>query len=184
MACLTAPIGSALIGVIIDKWGRRTALLCSVLPCMVGWFLLYLSCSWTIILAGQILTGVSSGTLGFPAQVYAGECIMVNHVRLRNNFLSWHGIGLSVGMCVVLLMSSFLNCQQISAIATVFSLTLFLLIYAFIPESPSWLYLRSRVGGRRRSWASTSPFCIGGATRSLRPSCRRSKTTGRSDGLR
>lgn len=146
LSSLIAPIGAILIGIIIDKFGRRTALLFTILPNVIGWFLLYCDISIPFVFLGLLFTGIASGTVGYPSQVYAGECLMVNRVSWRNNYLSWLGLSFSFGMCFVLVLGYFFRYQQIAGFATILSVLSFLSVYFFIPESPSWLYMRGRVG--------------------------------------
>lgn len=71
---------------------------------------------------------------------------MVNNIRLRNYFATWTGLTTSFGTFITFLLGYFLQYQQIAALATIISLTCFICIFFFIPESPTWLYLRGRVG--------------------------------------
>ncbi len=146
MSALFAPVGSILNGVIIDRLGRRTALLFSILPTVIGWLLLFSDYSLLLTFFGLIFNGISSGASGYPSQVYCGECIMVNRIGLRNNYLSWLGVSVSFGMFLVLVLGCFFNYQQICGIASSIAVISFLLIYSLIPESPTWLCTRGRIG--------------------------------------
>lgn len=146
MQAFLAPVGSSLIGITIDKYGRRLALLLTVIPSTVGWFLLHSSTSSSVILSAQCLIGITLGAIGYPSLVYAGECIMVTNVHLRNYFATWTGLTTSLGTFITFLMGYYLHYQQIAVLASIFSLSTFLCIFFFIPESPAWLYLQGRVG--------------------------------------
>lgn len=146
MATLTAPIGSVLIGLIIDKFGRRTALLISTIPTFFAWILLSWNYNFAISLIGQALNGVSCGSLVYPCQVYASECIMVNNIRWRDNYLSWLGVSSAFGMCFALLLAYFVDYQTIAVVSATIAFVTILLIYGFIPESPLWLYGKGRLG--------------------------------------
>lgn len=135
-----------MVGVIIDKYGRRSALLISILPSIVGWFILYLNLDIWFSLFGQMLNGLMTGAVGYPSQVYAGECIMVNDASLRNSFLSWIALSNAFGMFLVYVLGYYLTYQHIAIIACFLSLVSFLLTYFYIPESPSWLHLQGRTG--------------------------------------
>lgn len=134
------------MGFIIDRYGRRTALLWSILPGIFGWYLLYLDLSVESILLGQVLNGLLCGASGYPSQVYAGECVMANNVRMRNRFLSWISISNALGMFLTYVLGYFLNYRHISAVGLGLAVVTFLLIFCCIPESPLWLYLQGRTG--------------------------------------
>lgn len=145
-AIFVAPISSIIVGIIIDSFGRKTALLYSILPSIAGWSLQYYSSSMPIIILGQILNGLTIGSISYPVQVYAGECIMISSVRLRNSFMVWIAVGSSVATTLMLLLSTFLTYHDICGICTAFSVLLFAAFAVVIPESPTWLYHRGRIG--------------------------------------
>lgn len=135
-----------MVGVIIDKYGRRSALLISILPSIVGWFILYLNLNIWSSIVGQMLNGLMLGAVGYPSQVYAGECIMVNNTSLRNSFLSWIALSNAFGMFLVYVLGYFMTYQNIALVAFLLSFISFLLTFFCIPESPSWLHLKRRKG--------------------------------------
>lgn len=143
---MIAPVGSISVGLIIDRYGRRTALLWNILPGIFGWLLLYLDLTVHTTLLGQVLNGLLCGASGYPSQVYAGECVMVNDVRMRNRFLSWISICNASGMFLTYILGYFLDYRKIAAVGLVLAVVTFLLIFCFIPESPLWLYLQGRTG--------------------------------------
>lgn len=87
-----------------------------------------------------------SGAVGYPSLVYAGECIMINDVNLRNSFLSWIAISNAFGMFLVYVLGYFVTYQNIAIIASSLATISFALTYCCIPESPSWLHLKGRTG--------------------------------------
>ena len=67
---------------------------------------------------------------------------MVNDMRWRDNYLSWLGISSAFGMCFALLLAYFVDYLTVAAVSATMAFVTILLIYAFIPESPPWLYRR------------------------------------------
>lgn len=93
-----------------------------------------------------MLNGLMNGAVGYPSQVYAGECIMVNDVSLRNSFLSWIALSNAFGMFLVYVLGYFMTHQSIAMVAFVLSAISFMLTFFCIPESPSWLHFKGRTG--------------------------------------
>lgn len=146
IAIFVSPISSIIVGIIIDSFGRKTALLYSILPSIAGWSLQYYSSSMPFIISGQMLNGLTIGSISYPVQVYAGECIMMSSVRLRNSFMVWIAVGSSLATTLMLLLSTFLTYHDICGICTGFSIVLFAAFAVIIPESPTWLYHKGRIG--------------------------------------
>lgn len=140
-----APIGAISVGVIIDTIGRRSTILTGLSIHILGWTLLACNFNLTTILIGRTLTGLTLGTLFYPGQVYASECITVHRKRWRSSIASWNGFTGASGLFFIILMSYFLHYQTVAAIAVATSLTLIIIIRTAIPESPTWLYMQGRV---------------------------------------
>jgi MFS family permease len=55
------PIGAILAGFIMEYIGRLNTIKIAAVPCIVGWFLVAAGSSFTAVLCGRLLTGVSAG---------------------------------------------------------------------------------------------------------------------------
>jgi len=69
---LATPIGSFISAQFMDSYGRRSALLFSVLPLITGWIVIALADiykSMTMILVGRVICGIAVGLMSAPAQV-------------------------------------------------------------------------------------------------------------------
>jgi predicted MFS family arabinose efflux permease len=53
----------------MDAYGRKSTLLMSVAPLILGWSSIALAESHTMILAGRIICGIAVGLMSAPAQV-------------------------------------------------------------------------------------------------------------------
>lgn len=92
-----------------------------------------------------MLNGLTVGAVFYPVQVYAGECIMMDSIRLRNSFLTWIGVSSSLGTTVMLAMANVLDYKQICAASLILCILLLLTFSFIIPESPSWLFRTGRI---------------------------------------
>jgi MFS family permease len=54
---------------IMDAYGRKSTLLMSVAPLIIGWSSIALAESHMMILAGRIICGIAVGLMSAPAQV-------------------------------------------------------------------------------------------------------------------
>jgi MFS family permease len=59
---LVVPIGAILAGFIMEYLGRLNTIKIAAVPCLLGWFLVAAGTSFTTVLCGRLLTGVSAGS--------------------------------------------------------------------------------------------------------------------------
>lgn len=141
------PVGCLLSGPLIDKLGRKTALMTTNIPSFIGWLLLAkLPTSLFILYAGQILVGLSVGLSTTPATVYAAECITVNFTGLRGCFTIMTSIMLNFGMFLTYLLGTLTPAHIVAYVAASISFAALIFIGVLIPESPPWLFEQGRHG--------------------------------------
>ncbi|KAK9506335.1 hypothetical protein O3M35_008291 [Rhynocoris fuscipes] len=143
------PIGSILVGPLMDKYGRRPALMLINVISLLGWLLLAVPAtppSVAKLISGRIITGIAGGVASVPAAVYAGECLCAQNLEIRTALVSWSTVALSAGICLVFTAGAALDYYAVASIATLISITSLILVAIFIPESPAWLILKGRHG--------------------------------------
>jgi MFS family permease len=73
LASIATPFGCLLSGPLLDRWGRRVALLALNLPGLIGWILLATAKAGSGFLpqvyVGRLLTGFSLGMASVPPAV-------------------------------------------------------------------------------------------------------------------
>lgn len=134
------------MGILVDTAGRKSALLYGIVPHFIGWCLLSWNYNITVILLGRICTGFTKGSIFYPGQVYAAECLTVHCKRLRSSLATWNGVTNAFGLFLIILLSYLFSYRVISLFALITSLIIFIIICVTIPESPTWLYLQGRYG--------------------------------------
>ncbi|XP_050543575.1 uncharacterized protein LOC126906777 [Daktulosphaira vitifoliae] len=141
------PIGCLLSGPLIDRLGRKTALMVINFPSILGWLCLAQQpVDLTVFYIGQLFVGLSVGMSSTPATVYAAECITVNYTGLRGCFTIMTSIMLNFGMFLTYFLGMLIPVNSIAYTAAFVSLASLLGICCLIPESPPWLFGQGRRG--------------------------------------
>lgn len=138
--------GSPISGFIIDRYGRKPCLIISIIPSIVGWFLLTLSYTSFRGNMGRFLTGLTTGATSYASSVYLAECIVRHRLKVRSSFTTWSAVAITFGVCLAYILGSVLRYDAVAFTFTVLSVIFVLLIVIFIPESPVWLYQKGRIG--------------------------------------
>ncbi|XP_065345212.1 facilitated trehalose transporter Tret1-like isoform X1 [Cloeon dipterum] len=133
------PIGALISGPIMERLGRRTALIISIFPGLIGWICIAHSESHLALLIGRSFTGLSTGLSLAPGVVIIGESA---EPRLRGILVGAPSISFSLGILMIYTLNSALPWQTVSLLATVLPLVALVSLF-FLPESPLWL---ERVG--------------------------------------
>lgn len=143
------PIGSLIVGPLMDNYGRRPALLSINVVSLIGWLMLAVPAETPTIfklLTGRVLTGIAGGLASVPASVYAAECLCSNNLAVRSALVSWSTVALSGGICLVYTAGAMMDYYAVGSIATLISIVSLILVAVFIPESPVWLNMKGRYG--------------------------------------
>lgn len=73
MAFICQPIGSILSGVIVEKLGRKRAMMVVNLPHIAAWLLLYFATNLEMVFIANLLLGLGVGFMEAPVITYVGE---------------------------------------------------------------------------------------------------------------
>lgn len=131
----------------MDKYGRRISILASILPHIVGWFLLAdKNAPLSQLYLGRLLTGFALGAASLPSIVYAAECITINNIRLRSSIGTWSTLFMAIGSFLVYTFGAILPHDKVALISGFLSVLSLFLILIFVPESPTWLHRKGRIG--------------------------------------
>lgn len=141
MAALPMAAGCVLGGIIMEKFGRRTAHLFLNVPFIIGWIIIAISPNIQLLLVGRFMTGFCVGLLGPPASVYIGE---TSEPQNRGFLLAGVSLAIALGILVSHVVGTFLSWQLTALICGFFPVISFALVYA-APESPSWYLSKGRV---------------------------------------
>lgn len=154
VAALATPVGCLLSGWLLDRLGRRTALLWQNAPALLGWLLLALPLDGLglgPVYGGRILTGLATGMGSVPGTVYVAE---VGLKQLRGMLVTWTSIAISLGIVIVYAVGALLpSWRLVAAVCAAFPVLTAALVFTVAVESPSWLLGRGRVAEARTALA-------------------------------
>ncbi|XP_031636936.1 facilitated trehalose transporter Tret1-like [Contarinia nasturtii] len=134
LVAICLPLGSLIVGPLMDRFGRRYIALSTSIPIFIGWILMYFANNVTFIYAARIISGISAG-LTTVSLIYVSE---IAHPKLRPMLLGLNSVFVSLGILLIGLFGLFFNWQTIALIFCAITMFTFILMLR-IPESPYWL---------------------------------------------
>lgn len=147
LSSVATPIGCIVSGYLLDAIGRKRTLILTLIPMMLGWFLISAATSVYYIYVGRLLIGLGSGMVGSPARVYTAE---ITQPHLRGMLAAVASVGVSLGVTIEYVVGSVLPWPILALISGVIPTIAFISSF-FLPESPTWLLSRGLTEQGRQS---------------------------------
>lgn len=134
LVTITLPIGSIIVGPLMDKFGRKTVCLLSCIPAAISWVSLIFAKSLITIYAARVIAGIAAGltTVGL---VYISE---LSHPQVRPMLLCLNSVFVSLGILITCCLAVLLDWRKMAMIFLALECCIFFALY-FVPESPYWL---------------------------------------------
>lgn len=144
---LSALVGGAIGGSLIEFFGRRKTIMGTAIPFFIGWLLIATAKNIFMVWGGRAFCGVcvGIGSLAFP--VYLGETVQPE-VRGTLGLLPT-AFG-NTGILLAFLAGSYLDWSQLAYLGAALPIPFFLLMLV-TPETPRWYVTKGRAEDARKA---------------------------------
>ena len=127
--------GGVFAGLCVEKLGRKTTIMLSNAPYVIGWFLIIYAKGPVMLYVGRLFTGLAVGMTSLSAPLFIGE---VSTKELRGMFGSGFQLSITIGNLTVYSLGLKLRYQWLALAALCFPVIITFLAL-FLPETPRWL---------------------------------------------
>ncbi|KAA8545050.1 hypothetical protein F0562_019851 [Nyssa sinensis] len=128
-------LGAVLSGQVADFIGRKGAMWCSEIFCIIGWLAIVFSKDVWWLDLGRLSLGCGIGLLSYVVPVYIAEITPKNR---RGELTGLNMLLITCGQSVMFFSGTFVNWRILALIGTIPCIAQVLALF-FIPESPRWL---------------------------------------------
>ncbi|XP_058800267.1 facilitated trehalose transporter Tret1-like [Phymastichus coffea] len=134
LVTIALPLGSFIVGPLMDLFGRKKICLASCIPGLISWIILIFANSMTMIYIARIIAGLSGG-LSTVGIVYISE---ITHPNIRPMLLCFNSIFVSLGILLTYCLGVWLTWKKMAIVFLVLHIFIFFILF-LIPESPYWI---------------------------------------------
>ncbi|KAF5271842.1 hypothetical protein FQA39_LY07982 [Lamprigera yunnana] len=140
-------IGIPITIFLLENFGRRNSILIATTQNLLAWVLIAFSTNVGVLYTARFLSGISASVVFAAAPVYTAE---IAHKNVRGFLGSFFSCMMMSGVLVVYGVAPFVSIKSSSAVGACF-LTIQLLTFPFMPESPYFHLIRGDKDKARRS---------------------------------
>lgn len=135
---LGSAVSCLLIGAVMERFGRKNAMLLFIIPIFLGWILVIFAQNFAMILLGRLLLG-TGGAYFISCPQYTTEIADVN---IRGTLGTFAQLFFTVGILFSYVIGALIPLFWMNVICGVLPL-LFGLIFYLMPESPHYLFSKN-----------------------------------------
>ncbi|CAD6231436.1 GSCOCG00001406001-RA-CDS, partial [Cotesia congregata] len=132
--------GNLFTGYLSDRLGRRTTLLCSIIPSAVSWVLIFTGKSIEFLYAARFIGGLAAAIPFGVIPVYCGE---IAETSIRGILGSFFQLFITLGLLWAYSIGPFISYTNYCIACAVLPIAFFISFYP-MPESPYYLAAKSR----------------------------------------
>uniref|UniRef100_A0A1Y1L872 Major facilitator superfamily (MFS) profile domain-containing protein n=1 Tax=Photinus pyralis TaxID=7054 RepID=A0A1Y1L872_PHOPY len=140
-------IGIPLTIYILDKFGRKNAMLIAAVEYLIAWLLIAFASSVEVIFVARLITGIASDNNFVATPVYIAE---ISHKKIRGRLGSLIYIMMLIGILLIYSIGPFISIAASSAVGAGI-IVVQLLTFSFMPDSPYYLLVKNKKEEARRA---------------------------------
>lgn len=133
---LTSVIGSLGAGIIMDRYGRRVALIVPLVPFIVAWIFTATAKSFPLLLINRAVLGICGGFGPPVCQITIAECADSN---LRSFAMNVGYVSLSIGFLLTFALGGIMSWRSLAWSGIILPILTLVGLTFILPESPIWL---------------------------------------------
>lgn len=133
---LTSVIGSLGAGIIMDRYGRRVALIVPLVPFIIAWIITATAKSFCVLLISRAVLGICGGFGPPVCQIQMAECADSN---LRSSAMNVGYVSLSIGFLLTFALGSIMSWRSLAWAGIILPILTLVGLTFIVPESPIWL---------------------------------------------
>lgn len=138
--CIGGIIGTPLYGYLANAVGRKNTTLLSAIPFGIAYALILMATNPVTIFAARLIAGLGGGGISVVAPMYIGETAEVNN---RGVLGSYFNLFICIGILSSYIVGSYTS-YLILGLYCLFFPILFVVLWFWLPESPSYCVLNNR----------------------------------------
>lgn len=120
--------------------GRKLTLLISAIPIIIGWILIIVASTVSVIYTSRILSGIGIGMALATVPMYLGE---ISSDSIRGSTSAFITIMSKMGFLLPYSIGPYVSIQTLAAILLTFTF-IFIGTFVWVPESPYYLMMKSK----------------------------------------
>lgn len=128
-------------GYMMDRYGRKKATICLGLFPLVSWLLILVATKAHHLYIARILVGIWVGAISTIVPLYVGEVAGSN---IRGSLNTLNNLFLNFGVMYVYIIGPFVSYHALAIWCEILTI-LFIILFAFMPESPYHLIQRNKI---------------------------------------
>ncbi|XP_012251810.2 facilitated trehalose transporter Tret1-like [Athalia rosae] len=137
--------GAFFAGAIVNRWGRKFALLLTAFPCIAAWVLIMSAQNYLWLYVARMLSGIGNGMTGTILPMYLGE---IAQDDVRGAFGLMNHSMMSLGMLISYSTGPWVSRAHLAVVGIVMS-SIFVLTFFWMPETPHFLVTKEPEDARK-----------------------------------
>ncbi|KAK6633704.1 hypothetical protein RUM44_004311 [Polyplax serrata] len=139
LGVISTPFGALLSGILVDVLGRKSAIIITSLPFLVGWLTTAFATDVLLLYVGRTVSGFAAGMTAIN-YLYVSEVSSKEH---RSVLSAFGPILVSFGVLVIYTLGFITTWERTALVSSAFS-ALIVVAMILVPESPAWYVSKNK----------------------------------------